>query len=408
MKFEFKSINKTEYANFLKNCNARYFYSQSAEYTKVCEAMGRAYEILALLDAGEIVAAAIVFKFRHHKIFQKAELIYGPIVKDENVEYFNEYIRALKEHFRKELRVVSLQISPLIQDKLFDDVEVVAENPDAKIAKKTLNAAGYKLIDKDFAEDRSIQVQHVYVKDIEGQKFEELQKSFTYNLRNEFKKARELGIQVRFLQADEMHIFDDIIANTSERLEHDISLVNTNYIAENFSEAYYPVSYIDVNYSLKVLSENLESAQAQVQKLKDDIEEFGESKKRLNKLNDANIILKKAKEKLETISNLAKKYGEVIYMSTGSFYCSPSGMVYLQGGMKREFEAFYPNHALLEKMIKLAIEKDCKYFNFFGVSAASLVDEKAADYGVLQFKRNFAGEVQQFLGTYKHTYIPFI
>ena len=227
-------------------------------------------------------------------------------------------------------------------------------------------------------------------------------------MRNEFKKARELGIQVRFLRADEMHIFDDIIADTSKRLEHDISLVNTNYIAENYSEAYYPVSYIDVNYSLKVLNENLESAQEQVQKLEDDIEKFGESKKRLNKLKDANIILEKAKEKLETISILAEKYGDVIYMSTGSFYYSPSDMVYLQGGMKREFEAFYPNHALLEKMIKLGIEKGCKYFNFFGVSAASLVDENAADYGVLQFKRNFTGEVQEFLGTFKYTYIPFI
>ncbi len=408
MKFEFKSINKTEYANFLKNCNARYFYSQSAEYTKVCEAMGRAYEILALLDAGEVVAAAIVFKFRHRKIFQKAEIIYGPIVKDENIEYFKEYIRAVKAHFQKELRVVSLQISPLIQDQYFDDVEIVGENPNAQIAKKALNDAGYKLIDKDFTEDNSIQIQHVYVKNIDNQKFEELQKSFTYNLRNEFKKARELGIKVRFLRADEMHIFDDIIANTSERLEHDISLVNTKYIAENFSEAYYPVSYIDVNYSLKVLSESLESAQEQVQKLEDDIEKFGENKKRLNRLNDANIILRKAKEKLETISNLAKKYGDVIYMSTGSFYCSPSDMVYLQGGMKREFEAFYPNHALLEKMIKMAIEKECKFFNFFGVSAASLVDENAQDYGVLQFKRNFAGKIQEFLGTYKHTYIPFI
>lgn len=408
MRYEFKAINKIEYADFLRNCNARYFYSQSAEYTKVCESMGRAYEILALFAEEEVVAAAIVFKFRHHKIFQKAELIYGPIVKDENVEYFNEYIRALKEHFKKELRVVSLQISPLIQDKYFDDIEVIGVNPNAIIAQKALKDSGYKLIDKDFIDDRSIQIQHVYVKDIEKQKFEELQKSFTYNLRNEFKKARELGIQVRFLRADEMHIFDDIIADTSKRLEHDISLVNTNYIAENYSEAYYPVSYIDVNYSLKVLNENLESAQEQVQKLEDDIEKFGESKKRLNKLKDANIILEKAKEKLETISILAEKYGDVIYMSTGSFYYSPSDMVYLQGGMKREFEAFYPNHALLEKMIKLAIEKGCKYFNFFGVSAASLVDENAADYGVLQFKRNFTGEVQEFLGTFKYTYIPFI
>lgn len=95
-------------------------------------------------------------------------------------------------------------------------------------------------------------------------------------------------------------------------------------------------------------------------------------------------------------------------MSSGSFYVTPSDMVYLQGGMRREFEDYYPNHALLESMIQLAIDKNCKYFNFFGISAASLVDENASDYGVLQFKRNFVGEVQELIGTYEYNYLPFL
>lgn len=409
MQFKFGLISQEELANFLEECNARYFYSQSAEYINVCKAMKRPYEILALKNDEEILAAGIVFIYRYKKIFQKAELIYAPIVKDENPEYFIEFMKQAVKFYKKELRVISLEVVPLISDRYFDDVEAIGENPEAQIIKNELGKLGFKHIDKDFTENpNNIQVKYIYVKDIAGLEFKELERSFNYNLRNEFKKARELGIQVRFLKPSEMDIFDNIIAKTSERLEHDISLATTKFVAENFSEAYYPVSFIDVDYSVKMLTENIDKANAEVLKLQKDIEEFGENKKRLNKLNDANIILQKAKEKLETVEGLRDKYGDIIYMSTGSFYYSPTDLVYLQGGMLREFEAFYPNHALLEKMFRLAIEKQCKYFNFFGVSAASIVDENAEDYGVLQFKRNFSGEIQEFIGTFEYTYIPFI
>ena len=409
MHFRFGLISQDELASFLEGSNARYFYSQSAEYINVCKAMKRPYDILALRNDEEILAAGIVFKYRFKKIFQKAELIFGPVIKNENPGYFIEFMKHTVDFYKKKLRVISLEVVPLILDRYFNDIEVIGENPNSQIIKNELSRIGFKHIDKDFTESpNNIQVKYIYVKEILGLGFKELQKSFTYNLRNEFKKARELGIQVRFLKPSEMDIFDNIIAKTSKRLEHDISLATTKFVAENFSEAYYPVSFIDVDYSVKMLTENIDKANAEVLKLQKDIEEFGENKKRLNKLNDANIILQKAKEKLETVEGLRDKYGDIVYMSTGSFYYSPTDLVYLQGGMLREFEAFYPNHALLEKMIKLAIEKECKYFNFFGVSAASLVDENAADYGVLQFKRNFSGEIQEFLGTFEYSYVPFI
>ena len=41
-----------------------------------------------------------------------------------------------------------------------------------------------------------------------------------------------------------------------------------------------------------------------------------------------------------------------------------------------------------------------KYFNFFGTSQG-FNDENSSDYGVLQFKRNFNGNIEYFMDNYE-------
>ncbi|MCW1007227.1 peptidoglycan bridge formation glycyltransferase FemA/FemB family protein, partial [Streptococcus anginosus] len=46
-----------------------------------------------------------------------------------------------------------------------------------------------------------------------------------------------------------------------------------------------------------------------------------------------------------------------------------------------------------------AIEKNFSYFNFYGTS--SDFSEEGPDYGVLQFKRNFKGNIEWFMANYE-------
>lgn len=409
MQVKFERITQNELANFLQECNTRYFYSQSDKYINVCDAMDRSYDILALKNGQEILATGIVFKYRFKKIFQKSELVFGPVVRDTNTDYFIEFMKQLVLFYRRNLRVISLEVVPLILDRFFDDVEVIGENAEAKLIKRELAEMGFKHINRDFSEaPYNTQVKYIYVKDIKDKDFKEIEKTFVAELRRRMKKAKELDVKVRFLKPDELDIMEEIFAETSDRVHYQVNLKTTKYIAENYDEAYYPVAYIDVLESLKSLNESLEATEAETEKINKNNEEFGENKKRINRLNNANNLKKNIIEKIADVKALGEKYGNIIYMSSGSFYVTPSDMVYLQGGMRREFEDYYPNHALLESMIQLAIDKNCKYFNFFGISAASLVDENASDYGVLQFKRNFVGEVQELIGTYEYNYLPFL
>ena len=50
-------------------------------------------------------------------------------------------------------------------------------------------------------------------------------------------------------------------------------------------------------------------------------------------------------------------------------------------------------------MMKYAIENKYKYFNFYGTNKD--FSEKSSDYGVLQFKRNFNGNVEWFMDNYE-------
>lgn len=409
MQLEFGLISQEELADFLENCNSRYIYVQSDKYINVCKAMDRDFDILALKNEQEILAAGIVFKYRFKKFFKKAELVFGPVVRDNNTDYFIDFMKQLVGFYRKKLRVIALEVVPLILDRYFDDVEVIGENSEANLIKKELAEIGFKHIDRDFTDaPYNTQVKYIYVKDIEAKDLKEVEKSFVAELRRRMKKAKELDVKVRFLKPDELDIMEKIFAETSDRVHYQVNLETTKYIAENYDEAYFPVAYIDVLESLKSLNENLENTDAEIEKINKNNEEFGENKKRINRLKNANDLKNNIIKKIADVKALGEKYGNIIYMSSGSFYVTPSDMVYLQGGMRREFEDYYPNHALLEHMMKLAIEKKCQYFNFFGISAASLVDENASDYGVLQFKRNFVGEVQEFIGTYEYNYLPFL
>lgn len=66
----------------------------------------------------------------------------------------------------------------------------------------------------------------------------------------------------------------------------------------------------------------------------------------------------------------------------------------------QKFHRYEGPYAVLFHMMKYAINNGFKYFNFFGTSQG-FNDENSSDYGVLQFKRNFNGNIEYFMDNYE-------
>lgn len=86
-------------------------------------------------------------------------------------------------------------------------------------------------------------------------------------------------------------------------------------------------------------------------------------------------------------------------MACASFIQSGEDFIYFSSGAFSKFTRFEGSSAILYHMLLEAIRQDFKYFNFYGTS--SDFSEEGPDYGVLQFKRSFNGNIEWFMANYE-------
>ena len=103
---------------------------------------------------------------------------------------------------------------------------------------------------------------------------------------------------------------------------------------------------------------------------------------------------------LDKIKELKEEHGNIINLSCASFIESGQDIIYFTSGAMQKFHRYEGPYAVLFHMMKYAINNGFKYFNFFGTSQG-FNDENSSDYGVLQFKRNFNGNIEYFMDNYE-------
>lgn len=79
---------------------------------------------------------------------------------------------------------------------------------------------------------------------------------------------------------------------------------------------------------------------------------------------------------------------------------------YLYGASSNEYRNLMPNYALQWEMIRWAVEKNCRIYDFRGVPG--LVPEDHPLYGLVRFKQGFGGEYTEFVSEMDYVQKKFI
>ena len=389
-----------------KNDN-RYFLQQAAVYSKMQNFNNLKTKILAVKENNKILAYSTFIYFPYRKFFYKVTAQHGPIMDYSNNELVRFYMAELKNYFAKDFRVLCVRVNPFLNERIYKDIEYVETTEDAIKTDKILTSLGYKPLNDDLFTNPSLASRCVFSKPLDENITESnLLKNISQIARYTINRTMKEGVQVReidIFNKEDAKIFDEINRDTEKRI--DFSIRDNTYfksLKNNIGDkAHYLVSYIDCNQFVETTTTTI----ANLEKERDDLKEKLEqgkvnAKKATNRLKEFDENIAIWYKKIDKIKELKAENGNVINLSCATFIESGQDLIYFTSGAMRKFHRYEGPYAILFYMMKYAINNNFKYFNFFGTSK-DFESEEAADYGVLQFKRNFNGNIEYFMDNYE-------
>ena len=403
----FTEISSEELQQFQKENNHRYYFSQSAEYNIMANNNNLKTEILAVKENNKILAYGIFIYFQYKKYFYKVTAQYGPIMDYSNSELVSFYFDQLKKHYAKNLRVLCVRVNPFVNEKIYNDVEFVEENEDAVRTNRILNDLNYHAMNEDLFTNPTLASRCVFSKKLDENITENnLLKNISQIARYTINRTMKEGVQVReidIFNEEDAKIFDEINRDTEDRIDFEIR-DNTYFksLKNNIGDkAHYLVSYIDCDQFVETTTNTI----ANLEKERDDLKEKLDqgkvnAKKATNRLKEFDENIAIWYKKIDKIKELKEEHGNIINLSCASFIESGQDIIYFTSGAMQKFHRYEGPYAVLFHMMKYAINNGFKYFNFFGTSQG-FNDENSSDYGVLQFKRNFNGNIEYFMDNYE-------
>ena len=239
-----------------------------------------------------------------------------------------------------------------------------------------------------------------YVKDLSGLTPETLRKSFSKKGRPLVNKTNSFGIKVRKLNRDELHIFKEITASTSERREYTDKPLD-------YYEAFYDSFGDKCEFMIATINfqDYLKNVQAGHDKIAADLAVLNQ--KIAEGVNSAKVNKQKAQldkqiatfdVRLKEAKALIEKHGSEDVVLAGSlFVYTPQEAVYLFSGSYTEFNKFYAPVALQEHVMTEALKRGITFYTFLGIQG--IFD---GSDGVLRFKQNFNGYIVRKMGTFRY------
>ena len=405
----FTEINSEELQQFQKENNHRYFFPQSAEYNFMTNNSNNNLKtkILAVKENNKILAYGTFIYFQYKKFFYKVTAQFGPIMNYSNIELVKFYMTELKKYFSKDLRVLSVRVNPFINEKYFKDIEYISENQDANKVAKILNDLNYIPMNADLFTNPTLPPRCVFSKSLDENITESnLLKNVSQIARYTINRTIKEGVLVReidIFNENDAKIFDEINRATENRINFEIR-DNTyfkslkNYIGDKVR---YLISYIDCDQFIETTTNTIATLEKERDDLKEKLDQGKvNAKKATNRLKEFDENIGIWYKKIEKIKELKSENGNIINLSCASFIESGQDLIYFTSGAISKFHRYEGPYAILFHMMKYAINNNFKYFNFFGTSK-DFTSETANDYGVLQFKRNFNGNIEYFMDNYE-------
>lgn len=402
----FSEIGLEELKKYQKQKVHRYFFSQSYLYATLAKNNNINYKILAIKENDELLAYSIFLIFKHKKIFYKAITHYGPIFIDKNNKNLPKfYFENLKKYFSKNILFTSIIVNPFINETFFNDINIIENNPISHDIDIDLKNIGFTPMNEDAFSNPALAGRCVYSKEISNITKENLSKNISTRARRSFEKAKKEYVKVRELDIfnkKDAEIFDKINRNTEQRINFKIR--ENNYF-RNFKTVFndnikFLCSYIDTDEYIEKYRKNIKDLESEIENLHNQ-----KSKKNVNiekiskKIDECTNLLNKLYIKINDMLLLQKNNGSELYLACTSFIISSNDVIYYTGAYLPEFSKYYGVYAIHEYMLNYAIDNNFNFYNFFGTS--NDFTEKAVDYSVLQFKRNFKGNIERFMDNYQ-------
>ena len=403
----FTEISSDELQMVQEKNDNRYFLQQAAVYSKMQNFNNLKTKILAVKENNKILAYSTFIYFPYRKFFYKVTAQHGPIMDYSNNELVRFYMTELKNYFAKDFRVLCVRVNPFLNERIYKDIEYVETTEAAIKTDKILTSLGYKPLNDDLFTNPTLASRCVFSKSLDENITENnLLKNISQIARYTINRTMKEGVQVReidIFDEEDAKIFDKINRDTEERI--DFSIRDNTYfksLKNNIGDkAHYLISYIDCDQFIETTTNTI----ANLEKERDDLKEKLEqgkvnAKKATNRLKEFDENIAIWYKKIDKIKELKAENGNVINLSCATFIESGQDLIYFTSGAMRKFHRYEGPYAILFHMMKYAINNNFKYFNFFGTSK-DFESEEATDYGVLQFKRNFNGNIEYFMDNYE-------
>ena len=403
----FTEISSDELQKVQEKNNDRYYLQQAAVYSKMQNFNNLKTKILAVKENDEVLAYATFIYFPYKKFFFKVTAQHGPIMDYSNTELVRFYMTELKKYFAKDFRVLCVRVNPFLNERIYKDIEYVETTKESIETDKILTSLGYKPLNDDLFTNPTLASRCIYSRELEESLTEDtLLKTVSTMAKRSINKAIKDGITVKEIDIfndEDAAIFDSINKSTEDRINFQI---RTSEYFRSLKTAlgdklHLMVSYLDCGSLISKLNKEIEDFNSEKTKLTEKLESGKVNpEKTMNKIARIDESIAFNNDKIAKISSLKEEHGNIIYLSCASFIETKQDLIYLTGGMKKEFSKFNGSYLVMYTMIKYAIRNNFKIFNFFGTSK-EFTSEDATDYSVLQFKRHFNGNVEYFMDNYE-------
>lgn len=368
----------------------RQLYEQSPQMAEHLKKRGYTVQLIGLRVQGDLKVSAVTYSTPIAGGLHM-ELHNGPIYTDEI--YLKEFYQELQT-FAKHNHVLELVVKPYDTYQTFDTNGDPISEPNHKVI-EDLTSVGYKHLGLE----RGFQAgDWYYVKDLKNLTTETLRKSFSKKGTSLIKKVNSFGMQIKKLQRDQLALFKEITSATCERCDfEDKPLEYYEYLYDSFgNQAEFLIATLNFQDYLHNLEAEKQTLQDQLIPLDQKIAEGVNSAK----INKQKAQLDKQMEKINVRIDEARqfidKYGAKDVVLAGSlFIYLEKEAVYLHSGSYPEFNKFYAPALLQEHVMLEAIKRGIPLYNFLGISGYFDGND-----GVLRFKQNFNGYIEQKPGLF--------
>lgn len=392
-----ESVSVERYSAYLKEEGLRYFLNQSPAFGLQKSSEGNRVDYLLFKDEDSqgYVGSALVVYYQYKKIFRMAQVLYGPSIPVKHLNLLEDILKALKKYVFSSWRVQILKINPLFPKYIYQDIERIKEASVQEEA--SLKKLGFKRLEKEWYEDASIPLRCIYSRILEPRNFEDFLETLDIGLKQSIKKANDMQVKVRMLERQELGIFNEMLQETLDskdsvvRVRPEQNLAFFDYFKEDI---YFPLAYIDVKETLKTYAEQ-KHILIQKQSELDQKYENHEHKKYKNLSRD----LEDQRKRLEKLSFVLENLKvDELPLASSCFIASGQDFIHFLAGAPKKYMQYQGMAAIHNHMINIALKRGYRYYNLYGCS--DQLNEEDIHFGLIQFKRNFKGNFEEFLGTY--------